>query len=96
MAAVNFELRSYQLEALDALKAYLTDVRKQGARAAFINQTNMPYTSAPFLNAETPYSCLRIPTGGGKTIVAAHAIGVAAKNYMNVDNPMARIGRFCI
>tara|TARA_R110001606_G_scaffold396480_1_gene570700 strand:+ start:3006 stop:5666 length:2661 start_codon:yes stop_codon:yes gene_type:complete len=88
MAAVNFELRSYQLEALDALKAYLTDVRKQGARAAFINQTNMPYTSAPFLNAETPYSCLRIPTGGGKTIVAAHAIGVAAKNYMNVDNPM--------
>jgi superfamily II DNA or RNA helicase len=28
--------------------------------------------------AETPYVCLRLPTGGGKTFLAARAVKVAA------------------
>jgi type III restriction enzyme len=35
-----------------------------------------------------PYVCLRIPTGGGKTLVAAHAIGDAAVVHLQVTNPM--------
>lgn len=88
MAAVNFELRSYQLDALNGLQAYLSDVPKLGARTAFLSHANMLYTPAPFLNVETPYVCIRIPTGGGKTIVAAHAVGVAARSYLQADNPM--------
>ena len=40
------------------------------------------------VNEQTPYVCIRIPTGGGKTILAAHAVGVAARDYLQADNPM--------
>tara|TARA_R110000868_G_scaffold411715_1_gene707937 strand:+ start:5809 stop:8457 length:2649 start_codon:yes stop_codon:yes gene_type:complete len=88
MAAVNFELRSYQQDALDRLRDYLTKVPRFGAGPAFYAVANSPYTPAPLVNPETPYVCIRIPTGGGKTVVAAHSIGVAAKAYLQADNPM--------
>ncbi|KCZ92205.1 DEAD/DEAH box helicase [Hyphomonas johnsonii] len=88
MAAVNFELRSYQSDALNAFGDYLRKVPNLGARTAFMAQANLLYTPAPFLNEEAPYVCIRIPTGGGKTIVAAHAVGVAAAAYLQAENPM--------
>jgi len=36
----------------------------------------------------TPYVCLRLPTGGGKTILAAHAIGVARDAWVEKDHPL--------
>lgn len=88
MAAVNFELRSYQREALSSLQHYLRKVGDLGARTAFIDETNLPYHAAPFVDPETPYVCIRIPTGGGKTIVAAHAVGVGAREHLQTDAPM--------
>ena len=94
MAAVNFELRGYQAEALRALRNYLRKVvRMDGvannpARAAFNDVAEGTYWPAPLVKEQTPYVCIRIPTGGGKTIVAAHAVGVAAKEYLQADNPM--------
>lgn len=88
MAAVNFELRHYQHEALGKLRTYLRKVPFMGAGTAFYDATNAPYTAAPFVDANTPYVCIRIPTGGGKTIVAAHAVGGVAKEYLQADNPM--------
>ncbi len=35
-----------------------------------------------------PYVCLRLPTGGGKTIVAAHAIRTAARSYIEKEYPV--------
>ena len=35
-----------------------------------------------------PYVCLRLPTGGGKTFVAAHSIGVAARELLHTDEPL--------
>lgn len=83
-----FELREYQQDALDALRHYLRKVPNMGARTAFMDVANMLYSPAPFVDDETPYACIRIPTGGGKTIVAAHAVGVASQEYMQADNPM--------
>ena len=40
------------------------------------------YTPVEGLEAETPYCCIRLPTGGGKTLLAAHAIKVAADEWM--------------
>ncbi len=88
MAAVNFELRHYQREAVRTLKTYLQKVASMGARTAFLDVANSLYSPAPMINEEIPYVCIRIPTGGGKTIVAAHAVGVTAKDYLQVDNPM--------
>lgn len=88
MAAVNFELRSYQCDALDALERYLLKVPALGAATAFYDVARNGYREAPFVNPETPYVCIRIPTGGGKTIVASHAVGIAARRYLQTDAPM--------
>lgn len=88
MAVTNFELRSYQQQALTMLRTYLRKVSILGAQTAFYDVTATPYAAAPLVEDGTPYVCFRIPTGGGKTIVAAHAVGVAAKEYLQADNPM--------
>lgn len=88
MAAVHFELRCYQREALRTLRSYLRKVALMGAKTGFYDATGVPYAPAPFVDPDTPYVCIRIPTGGGKTIVAAHAVGVAAREYLQADNPM--------
>lgn len=35
-----------------------------------------------------PYVCLRLPTGGGKTLVASHAAGIAARELVETDRPV--------
>ncbi len=75
-------LRDYQERSLETLEAYLRDVVEFGAQRAFVLQTNRPYVSVPRLPA-LPYVCLRVPTGGGKTIMAAHAVGIAARAYLH-------------
>jgi superfamily II DNA or RNA helicase len=35
-----------------------------------------------------PYVCLRFPTGGGKTLVAAHSIALAKTEYLHTDEPL--------
>jgi type III restriction enzyme len=35
--------------------------------------------------AELPYVCLRVPTGGGKTLMACHAIGRVERELMQAD-----------
>lgn len=44
------------------------------------------YNDAGFTNI--PYVCLRLPTGGGKTILAAHSVGIASKEYLARDFTM--------
>ncbi|WP_339109909.1 DEAD/DEAH box helicase family protein [Thioclava sp. GXIMD4216] len=88
MAAVNLELKDYQRAALTKLRDYLRDSDGMGANIAFYKATNLPYRNAPMIAEGTPYVCLRIPTGGGKTITAAHAVGVAAQEFMKSQNPM--------
>jgi len=86
--SAGFQLRSYQQEALDVLGAYLRKVPTLGANTAFYDATKRPYAAAPFVDPATPYVCVRIPTGGGKTLVAANAVGIAAREYLQADNPM--------
>ena len=88
MAAVNFDLKEYQDQALKAFGAFLRDTTAMGANLAFYKATNFPYRNAPAVAEGTPYLCLRIPTGGGKTLVAAHAVGVAYREYLQTTNPM--------
>ena len=37
---------------------------------------------------DVPYVCLRLPTGGGKTILAAHAVSVARNAWIEKDYPL--------
>lgn len=72
-------LKHYQTQALDALERYLRSAATLGAAPAFTGQTGYGYNAQPF--GDLPCVCLRIPTGGGKTLLAAHAIGHLARAW---------------
>jgi len=78
------ELRDYQRRSLDALESYLRLAAQHGAKMAFLHQTERPYRAVPQL-PELPYICLRVPTGGGKTLMACHALGIVAKEYLQAE-----------
>jgi superfamily II DNA or RNA helicase len=76
-------LKDYQRRVLDELGAYADDVAyfrgmgrvKNPPAQAFTNITGeawRPLTENP----DTPFVCLKVPTGGGKTLIAAHAAGI--------------------
>lgn len=92
-----FPLKDYQEKALESLRMYLKACdRMKDADAAFYQTTRLlweqgiPYRSIkePSELADIPYVCLRLPTGGGKTLLACHAVSVANKEYLNSDNSL--------
>ncbi|WP_309678918.1 DEAD/DEAH box helicase family protein [Polaromonas sp.] len=80
-------LKSYQQAALDALRAFARAAQLKGPALAFGEQVGRPYNPDPF--GEVPCICLRIPTGGGKTLMAAHAVNVLAEEWRATDAPVA-------
>jgi type III restriction enzyme len=88
MGAINFELKEYQRLSLARFETFLKDAAQLGAEVSFIKATKNPYRQAPAVAEGTPFICLRVPTGGGKTLLAAHAVGIAAQTYLQTANPM--------
>ncbi len=80
-------LKSYQQAALDALRTFARSAQFKGPALAFGEQVGRPYNPDPF--GEVPCICMRIPTGGGKTLMAAHAVSVLAKEWAASDAPVA-------
>jgi type III restriction enzyme len=83
------ELKDYQRRALDALRTFLDQAAIRSHAQAYAaacavgepgayGATYRPLAGSP----DTPYCCLRLPTGGGKTLLAAHAIGIARDTYL--------------
>ncbi|NBB75145.1 MAG: DEAD/DEAH box helicase family protein, partial [Bacteroidetes bacterium] len=86
-----FQLKDYQQRSLDALQQYFRLANDlNDADTAFYKITGktmgrrIPYNPVPGLEG-LPYICVRIPTGGGKTYVAAHAVGIATKDLLGAD-----------
>jgi len=93
---IDFPLKHYQAAALarlrDWLRASRRELRESGpeeaAAVAFTRLTGRAYRHAPLVTRGTPYACLRIPTGGGKTLVAAHSIGLVAREWLHTTTPL--------
>ena len=66
------ELKKYQEKAIEELKDYLKELNNFGAKHAFISKVGEKYNEGFFGNV--PFICIKIPTGGGKTLVACHSI----------------------
>lgn len=87
--------KDYQLRALKALRDYFLECKRIGnADTAYYETTRRvfgmgisyrPVKELPGL----PYVCLRIPTGGGKTLVACHSVGIAARYFLQADRSVA-------
>lgn len=86
-------LKHFQKRTLETLKSFLEEARLTGPEKAFAKHALSPdgripaYRKIAGLEA-VPYVCLRLPTGGGKTILAAHSIQVAAQSYIEKDFPL--------
>lgn len=93
------KLKTYQHATLATLRQFFEQARVIGAQAAYETLTQEPelarrlrgyatgYKAIKTL-AAVPYVCLRLPTGGGKTILAAHAITVAQDTWVEKDFPL--------
>ncbi len=89
-------LKTYQQQALDSLQRLLAGARDMGSLPAawaremqrqHVSDAAVPaYRQDPF--GDTPCVCLRIPTGGGKTLLAAHAVPVIGRGWRAADFPV--------
>ncbi len=88
-----FALKNYQSTTLDLLKNYLEQARTIGPKPAFEGMEKPgvpnPRPYRPLRGLETvPYVCLRLPTGGGKTLLSAHTAKIAADAYLERELPL--------
>lgn len=67
------ELKKYQQKALDRIEGFLKDLEKETPEFAFMHMTKNPYKDE-FFGQNIPFVCVKIPTGGGKTLVGCNAV----------------------
>ncbi len=91
------ELKKYQKTTLEVLEKYLAAVKKYHAEEAAAGLAFMivrtdatdkhpkEYQWAMEIG-RSPFVCIKVPTGGGKTLIAAHAVGAIFKGYLDKRN----------
>lgn len=88
---VALSLKLYQRRALDSLEHFFEAARRSGPANAFAATVDAgldgAYKPMPGLPA-VPYVCLRIPTGGGKTVMGAHIIQAAGHALLEREFPL--------
>lgn len=93
--------KTYQNAVLDSLRRYLRRCAEMndparafaevtgelwGRRSDYRPATNLPDGVA--LPEDMPFICLRVPTGGGKTVIGARSIRVARDELLDSDHPL--------
>ena len=84
-------LKKYQDDALTTLREYLQQCQSKAPADAFAVTLATQGRSEPYQEAfeGVPTVCLRVPTGGGKTLLAAHAVAMAGQTVLGTDAPVA-------
>lgn len=88
---MSLALKLYQRRTLASLERFLESARLQGPSKAFAATVDKGLTTGykPMPHGEgVPYVCLRIPTGGGKTVMGAHIIQMAGTAYLEREFPL--------
>ena len=88
-----FEPKKYQQQVLDSVELFFQECHQcDRASNAFFNTTQelwhqgMPYNSLTGFAKDMPYFCLRIPTGGGKTWLAAKSITITNRHLLQNEH----------
>ncbi len=85
---MHLPLKEYQERTLETLTEYYQNcLRLQNVNTAFYDLTERPYAALDGLRG-MPYVCLRLPTGGGKTFVACHAVSITASELLKTESPL--------
>jgi len=72
--------KRYQTNAIDTLDQFIGLIRKMKPRHAFNEITNTNYNHEWF--EDIPFVCIRIPTGGGKTLVGCKSVERIMSNVL--------------
>lgn len=86
-----FELKRYQTNTLDMLRRFLREARLSSPESAYRKVLSEQGIAAQYNThglGDIPYVCFRLPTGGGKTVLASYSIKEAAQNYLEKDYPL--------
>jgi type III restriction enzyme len=87
-------LKDYQHRVLDSLRDFLRQCSKDGRPESAFQAVQLmngrspaPYipVQAVGLKPDMPYVCLRVPTGGGKTLLACYTAGLALTELLHGD-----------
>ena len=85
---MHLPLKEYQERTLETLTEYYQKcLQYKDANTAFYNLTRRPYAGLDG-SLGMPYVCLRLPTGGGKTFVACHAVSITASELLKTESPI--------
>ena len=93
------ELKRYQADTLSVLRRFFEEARVAGPKNAYESITGESEQAARLKGyagayaplkelPDVPYVCLRLPTGGGKTILAAHAVSLVRDAWIEKDHPL--------
>ena len=93
------KLKQYQTDTLSILRRFFEEARVIGPKNAYEAITSEPDraqrlgryggTYCPLRELpNAPYVCLRLTTGGGKTVLAAHSIAIARDAWVEKDWPI--------
>ena len=94
------QLKHYQENALAVLRRFFEEARMAGPKNAYESISKEPEQAerlgryggsyiAPLAELpNVPYVCLRLPTGGGKTLLGACAVEVARDAWVERDRPL--------
>ena len=89
----SLELKEYQRDSLEAIGRFCdavyqrVGVAERPVHDAYYAETHRDFIEVPQLPG-VPYVCLRVPTGGGKTLLAAHSVGVMGRRLGRQDRPL--------
>jgi type III restriction enzyme len=93
------KLKNYQQNSLNTLKKFFEYCRIMGHTEAFKKITEESEIASRLVNIKngytvwdaipnTPRVCIKVPTGGGKTIIAAHSIKIISQVWCEKDHPL--------
>ena len=92
-------LKNYQQKSLETFKRFFEYCRIMDHSEAFKKITSESEIASRLVNLKnnytiwdampnTPRVCIKIPTGGGKTIIAAHSIKIISQVWCEKDHPL--------
>jgi type III restriction enzyme len=88
-----FSPKDYQIRVLDSVRKYFDACIALGnANTAFYQLTgelwgrHQPFNPLPGFAPDMPYFCLRVPTGGGKTFLAASSVALVNTHLLRSEH----------
>jgi type III restriction enzyme len=90
-----FTTKDYQAGVLASIELFLKNCRSLATAAAAFGATtealwqeHLGYRGLAGLPADMPYFCLRVPTGGGKTWLAAKSVALVNQHFLRTEHSL--------